>query len=360
MNDPARPAISAAPVLFVVPTFNRAADLPRTIEAIAAQAWPADRLQILIVDNASTDDTANVVAGLVARLPCRIEHIRKAREGPTVARNLGLRLALERFGPHGLVALVDSDVQLDAGWLAATSAALAADPGLAQVGGKLVFAHAPDVLNSFGGALGRLGLAWDAEEGEAATPITMARNVLWINTSAVLMRPAVIQEVGGFDEQFFTGYEEPDLGLRLAMAGWRSQVVPDAVALHHTGTAIGQSHPEIVFHYNKNRLRMGLKSLGAARLFWFVPVSIAYTLVDASLHRPRAPRLRSIMWNLRMLGETWHLRRITQRARRVPDREALALLAPRLFPPERLGGNRRRPMRGSIAVRQPDDRVEVA
>jgi glycosyltransferase involved in cell wall biosynthesis len=173
-----------ASVLFVVPTFNRAAALPRTLGAIARQRWPAGSLGILVVDNSSTDDTEAVVADLARRLPCRIDYLRKAPEGPTVARNVGLRRATS-----GYVALVDSDVELDPGWTAATVAALEADPWLVQVGGKLMFAHDPAILNGYGGAIGRLGLAWDHAEGEPAASETAPRDVAWINTSAVLMRP---------------------------------------------------------------------------------------------------------------------------------------------------------------------------
>ncbi len=340
-------------VLFVVPTFNRAADLPRTLGAIAAQRWPSDRMAILVVDNSSTDDTSDVLARLAAELPCRLDHLRKAPEGPTVARNLGMRA-----GRDGLVALVDSDVELDPGWMAAAVAALQADPRIAQVGGKLVFAHDRSILNSYGGAISPLGLAWDAAEGEAADGFTTAADVPWINTAAVLVRPEALLGIGGFDEAFFYGYEEPDLGLRLSIAGWRSVVEPGAVAIHHTGTRIGESSAQIVFHYTKNRFRTGIKVLGPLRLMAFLAANIAYGLLDAALHPPRATRLRAMMWNVVHLPETWALRRRAQAARTVPDRQALALVSTRLFPPRRLAGLRRRPVSGNAIVRtSADDRV---
>jgi len=340
-------------VLFVVPTFNRAAELSRTIQAIAGQRWPADRLSVLVIDNGSTDDTGKVLADLAECLPIPIRHLCKAPEGPTVARNIGLRC-----GVGGFVALVDSDVELDAGWTAATARVLAADPILAQVGGKLVFGHDPNVLNSYGGVLGQLGLAWDHAEGEPADSETEARDVLWINTAAVLMRPEPVLAVGGFDERFFYGGEEPDLVLRLAMAGLRSRVVPDALALHHSGTVIGTSHPNIIFHYTKNRVNMALKSFGWARLVWFVPASVIYILLDAIVHRPRQARLRALVWNLRHVGETWRLRQKTWECATRPNRAVMALLSSRWFPPKRLAGLRRRPVRGTAIAITPDDRVQ--
>ena len=340
-------------VLFVVPTYNRAHDLPRTLGAIGAQDWPADRMGILVVDNASTDDTTAVLADLRGRLPCTLEHLRKEPEGPTVARNIGLAR-----GRDGLVALVDSDVALDAGWTRATVGALLADPALAQVAGRLVFAHDPAILNSYGGAIGRLGLCWDDMEGEPAARASEPRDVAWINTAAVLVRPGPALAVGGFDRAFFYGYEEPDFGLRLAIAGWRSRVIPEAVAIHHTGTAIGASSQEIVFHYTKNRIRMGLKSLGAGRLSVFLALNLAYGVLDAIVNPPRAARWRALWWNLVHIGETLALRRAAQAERRVPDRVAMARWSDAWFPPRRLRGLRRRPVSGNVRVEGArDDRV---
>jgi GT2 family glycosyltransferase len=340
-------------VLFVVPTFNRAHELPRTLRAIADQRWPSDRMAILVIDNSSTDDTSAVLADIGKQLPCKLEHMRKAPEGPTVARNIGLRR-----GVGGYVALVDSDVELDAGWTAVTVAALEADPSLAQVSGKLVFAHDQTILNSYGGETGWLGLSWDRAEGNPTHSVAQPAEVLWINTAAVMLRPELVLEVGGFDELFFYGYEEADLGLRLALTGRRSMVVPDAVAIHHTGLGIGVSAPLIVFHYTKNRIRMGIKALGGGLLPIFLLISLSYGLLDAMLHRPRAARFRALIWNFSHLGDSWRQRRVAQKARTAPDWRVLRLISRRPFPPHRLKGLRRRPVRGSnIAASSADDRV---
>lgn len=341
------------PVLFVVPAFNRAADLPRTLRAIAAQDWPAEALSILIVDNGSTDRTEAVVATLAADLRVRLDYRRKAPEGPAAARNLGLAAA----PADGLVAFVDSDVELDRGWTRATVTAMEADAGLAMVGGRVAFAHRPDLLNAYGGAISRLGLAWDLDEGAPVAAARAPRDVAWANASALLCRPWPLMEAGGFDADFFYAYEEPDLALRLALAGHRCRVVPDATALHHVGAAVGPSHPDIVFHAVKNRLRMGLKAFSGRRLAWWVPAAILHALADAALHAPRGARWRGIAWNLRHLGQTLELRRKAQALRRLPDEEGFRHMAPRWFPPTRLAGLRRRPVEGLARGAAADDRA---
>lgn len=342
-----------APILFVIPTFNRGPDLPRTIGAIAAQDWPAAEIIVLVVDNSSTDDTQQVVAGLAATLPIRIDYHRKIPEGPSIARNVGLA----RAPADGFCAFVDSDVELDPAWTRACMAAMDADARLAVVGGQVVFGHNRALLNCYGGALSPLGLAWDLEEGSPVGAATAPRDVLWMNASAFLVRAKPVRETGGFDERFFYAYEEPDLGLRLALEDWRCRVVPDAVAIHHVGSDIGRSHPDFVFHHVKNRLRMGLKCFSAGKLAWWIPVATAHALLDALLHVPRRTRMRGLVWNIRNLPDTLRARAVVQTRRTVPYAEAFRLFETRWFPPTRLGGLRRRAVEGIAVGNVADDRA---
>ncbi|MBW6396775.1 glycosyltransferase family 2 protein [Roseomonas sp. HJA6] len=342
-----------APILFVIPTFNRAPDLPRTIRAIAAQDWPKEAIAVLVVDNSSTDNTAEVVAGLAATLPIRLDYHRKAPEGPSIARNAGLARAPE----DGYCAFVDSDVELDPGWTRATVTAMEADPQLALVAGPLVFGHNRALLNCYGGALSPLGLAWDLEEGSPVSAADAPRDALWLNSSAILARTKPVRATGGFDARFFYAYEEPDLCLRLALEGWRCRLVPDAVAIHHVGSDIGRSHADFVFHHVKNRLRMGLKCFSAGTLAWWIPVATAHALLDAVLHVPKRTRLRGFVWNLRNLPDTLRARAAVQARRTVPHGQAFRLMETRWFPPTRLGGLRRRPVEGIVVGNVADDRA---
>ncbi|GJE04187.1 glycosyltransferase family 2 protein [Methylobacterium isbiliense] len=344
----------ALDVTVVVPTFNRSRDLPATLAALAAQTRRPRA--VTVIDNSSTDDTREVIGGWVPVLAAANIALRyrcKEPEGPAAARNLGWREA-----ETAAVAFVDSDVSLDPGWLAACGAALDADPGVGAVGGKVVYAHRPDLLNGYGGALGPLGLAWDALEGEPATAATRPRDVLWTNCSALLVRRRALAEIDGFDEAFFYGYEDSDLGWRLTLSGWRVRVVPEATVHHRVGSAIGRAAETISFHAAKNRLRSVLVNWGLAGLLRYGLPAVTYGLADAVLRAPRRPKLRALLWNLRHLPGTLARRRRVQAGRRVDDRAIRALMDRRAFPERRLGGLRRRPAdMTSPPILGADDRI---
>lgn len=108
-----------APATIVVPTYNRAALLPRAIESVLSQLAPDDEL--LVVDDGSTDATAEVLA----RYGDRVRHIRVAHGGAGRARNIGWQLAR-----HPLIGFLDSDDEWLPGKLSMQRALLAARPDL--------------------------------------------------------------------------------------------------------------------------------------------------------------------------------------------------------------------------------------
>jgi GT2 family glycosyltransferase len=278
----------------------------------------------------------------------------KAPEGPGPARNLGALTA-----PGDYVVFIDSDVHLDPYWLKATTAVMQSDERVGLVGGKLLYATRPELCNAYGGVTSLIGLGWDGHEGEPHAPLNQSRDVLWINSSALLARRTMIQQIGGFDETFFYGYEESDLGWRANVCGWRVVVVPDALAYHRVAESVGLSDSKIVFHYSKNRLRALLKNYSAGRLVRRLPGYLAYAIADAFVRAPRSAKWKALFWNLRRLPETLRLRSKVQASRKTSDDQIDRLIARRWFPPKPLHGMRRRPLPGSepAVLAAKDDRL---
>lgn len=340
-------------VTVVIPTFNRAAELMRALQVLGAQEGGPPH--VVVVDNSSTDDTAARVQAAMPAWGGRLRYLRKAPEGPAAARNAGLALATTP-----LVLYHDSDIELQPGWLQRAQAHMARNPALAAAGGYIVYAFDPQRVNAYGGDLGRFGLAWDVCEDTPLDPARGPADRIWINCSAMLARADAVRAAGGFDDTFFYGFEDADLGWRLNALGLRVAVFPDLVAHHKVEAAPGAAHPQIVFHYCKNRLRMILRNaqgwFGLGTLLGY----LGYTGADLVLRGPRGAKLRALAWNLAHLGQTLALRKPLAAQRRVGDAAIFALGSRRWWPPTPLGGRRRRAVAEAAgATRGPysDDRV---
>lgn len=189
-------------VSVVIPTFNRAQLLPDALDSVFAQG--SEPIQVLVIDDGSTDDTEAVVAAYGRR----VEYLVQQRQGVATARNRGIALARGE-----LVAFLDSDDVWLPGKLAAERILLGRFPAADGVfsDSELQLEGLPLPNSWFGGC----GFAPPASEPFWLRdfPPLWVRNKLFA-TCALTVRRAVIGTIGGFDVSL-ESYEDFDFALRL-------------------------------------------------------------------------------------------------------------------------------------------------
>ena len=224
--------------------------LLRCLEAIERTAPSGAEREVLVLDNASDDGSAEAVRALGRdiRLIALDERSGKGENDTTLLQQARGRYCL----------LLNEDAELQPGAAAAMVEALEADPRAATAGAQLLapdghavpcaymlpslvtaglsalFLHRPFIVRSGGHGITEVG---------------------WSQSSALLVRRAAAEEVGWLDEDFFVYSDETDLCKRLHDAGWRNLHVPHAQAIHHDqlNTDLESERPRIVeFHRNRD------------------------------------------------------------------------------------------------------------
>ena len=193
-------------VSVVIPAYNVASHIAEAIESVLAQGYP--ELEIIVVDDGSSDDTAEVVAG---RFP-QAHLVRKANGGAASARNVGIRAARGQY-----VAFLDADDVWLAGKLNAQIDYLVAHPEVGLVCSG--FSHwladdtgaFPDPATQFAEVAQRGAI--DAECSGWVYHKLLLHNFVW--TTTVVMRRALIDRIGEFDEALRLG-QDYDYFLRAA------------------------------------------------------------------------------------------------------------------------------------------------
>ena len=217
-------------VSVVIATHNRSALLARTLDALAGQRWPADRLEIVVADNRSTDDTRAVVeAAAVRDRARRIHYLYIAEPGKSFAVNAALRIAT-----GDLLLFTDDDVVPDPRWIDRMTAALA-ETGADFVAGRILprWETAPPPWMS--PAL--YSVLAVPDNGPARVAITGDGNIMPIGANMALRR-SVVDRIGGLrgdlgklDGTLRTG-EDHEFFLRMLQAGFRGVYEPHAI-VHH-------------------------------------------------------------------------------------------------------------------------------
>jgi hypothetical protein len=217
--------------------------------------------------------------------------------------NAGFRRATE-LGAIA-VALLNDDIEVDAGWLGPLQEALLEDATLGAVQPKLLLAGSlPARVNSVGVAIGRDGAGTDVGYGEEdGSRFAKTRPIESFTGGAVLFRSNFLKNTGGFDESYFLYYEDVDLARRGADLGWKYRCIPASRVWHRVSASTPQLGDRARWLQERNRLRFAFRFGGGAmvaravwlsirRLRWSPRGAHAKALVTGLASAPSALRAR--------------------------------------------------------------------
>jgi len=247
------PAVSAAPPIprasIVIPTWNGARFLPPCLDALAHQSLgglSGPDVEVIVVDNGSTDDTAAVLS----RYPAVRVMALPGNLGFAAAVNVGIRVSRAP-----VIVLLNNDTEAEPGWLAALLAALDAHPQAGMACSKLRQFADRERLHTTGDTLDRAAMAANRGWGELDRgQYDGAIEVFGANAAAAAYRRALFDDIGWFCEDFGSYMEDVDLAWRARLAGWGCVFAPDAVVYHHVSATGGG--PLASYFVARNRMLM--------------------------------------------------------------------------------------------------------
>jgi GT2 family glycosyltransferase len=220
----------------VVVTWRGRGLIGRCLDALATQTRSH---RVLVIDNASTDGTAEEIAAH----PLRPRALR-------MTRNLGYAGALAAAFPQvktPFMAWLNDDAEPEPGWLAALEATLDSDATVAATASVLLDGRREVI--STGVALTRIGYGRD----------TTGTAPFGFCGGAALLRTDALHDVGGVPGALFCYYEDTDVSWRLRLAGYGVRSVPGARVRHASGASAQHGTPTFHRWNERNRLLVLLR-----------------------------------------------------------------------------------------------------
>jgi GT2 family glycosyltransferase len=298
----------------VIVNWNLRDDLRACLESLRAQTL--SDLEIIVVDNGSTDGSASMVASdfPASRLLAQSENL-----GFAEGSNRGIEASTGEW-----VATLNNDCVAEAGWAQALAeAAERAPASCGMLQSLMVFLDRPATINSTGIELTALGSGRD-RHGDRPWPNDDARRssaIFCPSAGAAAYRRTMLDAIrlstGYFDRTHFLYFEDLDLGWRARLAGWDALYVPESMVRHKWhGSTDRHGASRLAVLAGINRLRTQIKNASPSFIARTSPVTIAKTLEIAGragvdgLSRLKA----AVQESLAMREEVEKMARVSRRA----------------------------------------------
>ena len=242
-------------VSIIIPVFNQIELTKKCLNAIF-QNTPPDLFEIIIIDNASTDETSIYLSNLRERIKFITNN---QNMGFAKACNQGVNKASGKY-----LLFLNNDTEVQSEWLNSLVEVLDKDKSVAAVGSKLLF---PDKTIQHAGVaivndqklpdplVARHIYYQQAENFPKANEISTYQA---LTAACLLVRRSAFEAVEGFDELYWNGYEDTDLCFKFQKQGWLLIYQPKSVVIHYES----QSGPERFSRVQHNIERLHQKWLG--------------------------------------------------------------------------------------------------
>jgi GT2 family glycosyltransferase len=289
----------AIAVSVIVVNWNRGELLRACLRSLASQTGIGN-FEVIIVDNGSTDNSAEVISEFQQTSFVPVRLIRNERNyGFCAANNQGIAAARGDY-----VALLNNDAEAEPQWLCAMWSELRGRPDFGMIASKILVYENPRRIDKAGHLIYLDGQNRGRGSGEIDSgQYDHMEEALWPDGCAAMYRKAMLDEIGGFDEDLFAYGDDAELGMRARIAGWRCLYVPHAIVRHHRGSTLGLFSSRRLELIERNRLLLAIKHFPPSLLwlngFYWIARMIA-GLTAAVRGRGEAGRFPGVSGKLRL------------------------------------------------------------
>lgn len=256
-------------VSVIIPNYNGMAFLGQCLKSLNDQTF--DDFEIILVDDVSKDDSVEFIREHFPKVKIVIN---KENLGFPKTCNIGIKLCRGKY-----VALLNNDTVVDKKWLEALVETIENNAAVGMCASKILSMGSVALIDSVG-----INICFDGMSrgrGRLENDIgqySTTEEVLLPSGCAALYRKKMLDEIGVFDEDFFSYCEDTDMGLRGQLAGWKSFLVPEAIVYHHYSGSWKKNILKKIYLIERNHVWLAIKIFPVELLLIF-PILTFYRFI---------------------------------------------------------------------------------
>ncbi len=259
----AKSGLADGSVLAIVVNYNGGEAVLRCLESLRNQDYPMVR--VVVVDNASTDDSADRIA---ETHPEAILNRTGINGGWATGCNVGMTAANSEF-----IATINNDAWLDPACISEMVRSLRLKREYGSCASKILTANG-ERLEVCGLNIVADGSSCGRGRLQDISRYSEPEEVFCANDCVCLYKRDLFADIGGYDEDFFLYCGETDVGYRQQMAGWKSIYNPKALAYHEHSLTVGSYSAFKAYHVERNRIFILIKHFP----IWWIPLATGLSI----------------------------------------------------------------------------------
>lgn len=256
-------------ISILIVTYNSSEYIEDCLQALARTTYKT--IEILVVDNASTDNTVELLKKQQKKITLPMELF-------TERENLGYAAGNNLAADHAngkYLFIINPDTTVTPNFLEPLIDKAEADSTISVCQPMVYLTKQPDIINLSGKITHFLGFDWirDFEKKK----VRKSGNIASFSGSGVLIKKDVFQQLGGFDPHYFMYYEDTDLSWRMRLMGYKLWYEPNSILYHdykYTPVETYQTLHQKLFFAERNRLITLLKNYSLKSWLLLFPMVI--------------------------------------------------------------------------------------
>lgn len=316
--------MGAYDVSIILVSYNSAENLLHCLSCLKKQSVKG--FEIIVIDN---DGSASIF-----EQDSRVAEYKllKRNKGFSVANNIGAHLTRSEW-----IVLLNTDAFPEPDWLEKLMKAAEQNPAYSAFSSRQIQYNTPHLMDGAGDAYHISGLAWRNGYNLPVDKYAIEQKEIFSPCAAAAMyRREDFLRAGGFDEDYFSYFEDVDLGFRLRLNGAKCLYVPEAV-VHHVGSAsTGKRSDFSVYHGYRNMIWTFVKNMPSPYIWIFLPMhiwAVLFFLFYLTFRGQGSVIWKAIVDAMRGLPKVLEKRKTIQKNMKVKPNEILRVMSTGIFEP---------------------------